>query len=104
VDFETVVQSAVDIARPAAQAKSVELELVVDGVIGTVHGDALRLQQVANNLLTNAIKFTPTVVASRYVSSVSAIEHSSRWWIPAWVSAPRCCPSSSTGSSRPIHP
>ena len=59
VDFEVVVQGAVDIARPAAQAGSVELDLMVDGEIGTVYGDSLRLQQVVNNLLTNAIKFTP---------------------------------------------
>ncbi len=59
VEFEDVVQSAVEIARPAAQAKSLALELVVDSPIGAVYGDEVRLLQVVNNLLTNAIKFTP---------------------------------------------
>ncbi len=59
VDLEAVVQSAVDIAQPAAQAKSLDFDFVIDGEIGTVYGDAARLQQVVNNLLTNAIKFTP---------------------------------------------
>ncbi|WPB82008.1 chemotaxis protein CheB [Archangium violaceum] len=59
VDFESVVQNAVDIARPSAQAKSLELELVIDGTIGAVYGDGMRLLQAVNNLLTNAIKFTP---------------------------------------------
>jgi two-component system CheB/CheR fusion protein len=59
VDFEAVVQGAVDIAQPAAQAKALELNVVIDGRIPTLYGDAMRLQQVVNNLLTNAIKFTP---------------------------------------------
>jgi two-component system CheB/CheR fusion protein len=59
VGFDAVVQSAMDIAQPAAQAKSLELKLEIAGPIGTVYGDEMRLQQVVNNLLTNAIKFTP---------------------------------------------
>ncbi|MEQ8765485.1 MAG: chemotaxis protein CheB [Planctomycetota bacterium] len=58
VDLEAVVQGAIDIVQPTAQAKSLDLDLVVDGEIGTVCGDSLRLQQVVNNLLSNAIKFT----------------------------------------------
>jgi two-component system CheB/CheR fusion protein len=59
VDIEGVVRSAVEIAGPAAEAKSLELTLVVEGPIGIVYGDEVRLLQVVNNLLTNAIKFTP---------------------------------------------
>jgi two-component system CheB/CheR fusion protein len=59
VDLTQVVQEAVDAARPSAQAKDLDLELVLEGEVGAVYGDAARLLQVANNLLTNSIKFTP---------------------------------------------
>jgi len=59
VDLGAVVQSALDAARPAADAKKVRLELALDPGVGVVAGDAVRLQQVAWNLLSNAVKFTP---------------------------------------------
>jgi len=59
VDFLGIVQSAVDVARPSAQAKSIALELKTDSDLGTVYGDHVRLQQVVSNLLNNGIKFTP---------------------------------------------
>jgi signal transduction histidine kinase/ActR/RegA family two-component response regulator len=59
VDLAVVVHEAVEGARPAAQAKSLMLEADIDDEIGAVYGDASRLLQVVNNLLVNAIKFTP---------------------------------------------
>jgi signal transduction histidine kinase len=53
-----VVEAAIDAVRPAADAKGVRLQPVLDSH-ATVIGDADRLQQVAWNLLSNAIKFTP---------------------------------------------
>jgi len=59
ISLLTVVEAAVDSARPAADAKDIRLKTVLDQARATVSADAARLQQVVWNLLTNAIKFTP---------------------------------------------
>ena len=57
VELAGVVEAALETARPAAEAKGVRLQKVVDpGVV--VSGDPGRLQQVFWNLLSNAVKFT----------------------------------------------
>jgi signal transduction histidine kinase len=59
VDLSTVVNAAVDTSRPAADAKDIRIQMVMDFGSGPVLGDPVRLQQVVWNLLSNAIKFTP---------------------------------------------
>ena len=54
-----VVEAAIDVIRPAADAKNVRLQVLLDPDAGTLNGDAERLQQVVWNLLSNAVKFTP---------------------------------------------
>ncbi|HEX4900732.1 MAG TPA: ATP-binding protein [Pyrinomonadaceae bacterium] len=56
---EAFIAAAVESVRPAADAKEIKLEIISDPNIGTLSGDAGRLQQVVWNLLSNAIKFTP---------------------------------------------
>ena len=54
-----VIEAAVEVVRPAADAKGVRLEVLLDSEVSNVAGDPERLQQVVWNLLSNAVKFTP---------------------------------------------
>jgi signal transduction histidine kinase len=59
-DLWPIVLDVLEIVRPAALAKRIELKVAGD-VTGRaiVLGDPVRLQQVVWNLLSNAVKFTP---------------------------------------------
>jgi CheY-like chemotaxis protein len=59
INVSDAVRAAVETVRPAAEAKAIELAMKVDPRIGETIADAARLQQVAWNLLSNAIRFTP---------------------------------------------
>ena len=59
VDISQVVGGAVDGIRATAEAKSINLQVLVNPEAGVIKGDVGRLQQVMWNLLTNAVKFTP---------------------------------------------
>jgi signal transduction histidine kinase/ActR/RegA family two-component response regulator len=59
VALASVIEAAVDTLRPAAEAKAIRLQPVVDPRAGPVSGDPDRLQQIVWNLLSNAVKFTP---------------------------------------------
>ena len=58
-DPNTFIDAAVEAVRPAAEAKGVRVQKVIDTGAIAVPGDPVRLQQVVWNLLSNAIKFTP---------------------------------------------
>jgi PAS domain S-box-containing protein len=53
------IEAAIDSLRPAADAKGVRVQKIMDTGAASVSGDPVRLQQVVWNLLSNAIKFTP---------------------------------------------
>ena len=59
VDLLSIVNAAIDSIRPAADAKGIRLQTMLDPAGGPISGDADRLQQIVWNLLTNAVKFTP---------------------------------------------
>ena len=59
VDIEQVLETAVDVVRPAADAKGVRLDVSVESAGDAILADAGRLQQVVWNLVSNGVKFTP---------------------------------------------
>ena len=59
VELTYVIRAAIDLLRPAASAKGIQLECRMEQSANWVSGDPDRLQQVVWNLLSNAIKFTP---------------------------------------------
>jgi CheY-like chemotaxis protein len=59
VELAEVVEAAMDVVSPAADAKEIRLQTTLDPKAGPVSGDRERLQQVMWNLLSNAVKFTP---------------------------------------------
>jgi signal transduction histidine kinase/DNA-binding response OmpR family regulator len=58
LDFPEIVRSAIDAIAPAAEAKGIRIDTVLDPTAAPISGDPERLQQVLWNLLSNAVKFT----------------------------------------------
>jgi signal transduction histidine kinase len=60
VEVGGVLREAVEALQPAAAARKQSLELDLAGAPAWVDGDGARLLQVCQNLLNNAVKFTPS--------------------------------------------
>lgn len=59
VELSSVIEAAITVVRPAADAKSIRLTSRYEPAVGTISADSARLQQIVWNLLSNAVKFTP---------------------------------------------
>ena len=58
VDLEEVVRESIETATPTAEANGVELDVSVER-LPAIRGHRHRLAQVLDNLISNALKFTP---------------------------------------------
>ncbi|MGF1933673.1 MAG: AAA family ATPase [Nostoc sp. ChiQUE02] len=60
INLVSVIEAAIETVHLSAQAKSIQIQTSLESFVGKVLGDPNRLQQVFWNILSNAIKFTPT--------------------------------------------
>lgn len=77
VDLAPLLQDAVRHAIPRAEAKQIELRVRVPETLPIVRGDRARLAQVFDNLLDNALTYTPpggTVELSAALTSEGTLE------------------------------
>lgn len=58
-DVVPLIQNALDVLRPAAEAKNISVLTEFTSDVATITCDSHRLQQMVSNLLNNAVKFTP---------------------------------------------
>src|SRR5262249_50376843 len=58
VGLSQIIESAIEVVRPTAEAKHIRIQFRKPAEPVRVTGDGARLQQVVWNLLSNAVKFT----------------------------------------------
>jgi signal transduction histidine kinase/ActR/RegA family two-component response regulator len=59
LDIASVTRAAINVVRPAADAKGITLDYYAQPGVGAISADSARLHQIIWNLLSNAVKFTP---------------------------------------------
>ena len=78
VSLPAIIDNAVETVRADATAKGINIHLNVSDQLLLVDGDRLRLQQIAWNILNNAVKFTP---AGGSIDIGLGSENSSAFWL-----------------------
>src|SRR5215213_4396210 len=59
LEISSVTRAAINVVRPAADAKNISLDYSAEPGIGAISADSARVHQIVWNLLSNAVKFTP---------------------------------------------
>lgn len=79
IDVAIPIMAALETVRFAAEAKAIQVDVLLNPTMTQVRGDVGRLQQVFWNLLSNAIKFTPSggrvTVQLAQIGSESMVEN-----------------------------
>lgn len=58
-ELAEVIDASVNVLRAAAEARDIAFDVQLDPAASAAHCDAVRIQQVVWNLVSNAVKFTP---------------------------------------------
>jgi two-component system CheB/CheR fusion protein len=69
LDLRPLIEEVVEVLRPAADEKGLDLRLEIPDQRLVVHGDSVRLRQIVTNLLNNAVCYTPSGRVEVLVSS-----------------------------------
>jgi signal transduction histidine kinase len=75
MDLRLIVSEAIESAKPRAEAKNIELSEETNGPV-MVDGDRSRLAEIADNLISNAVKYTPE--SGRVVARVHSYDDEAR--------------------------
>jgi predicted transcriptional regulator/two-component sensor histidine kinase len=59
VDLSEVLRKSARAFGPTANAKDIDVKVTIQGAIPRIKADPLRLEQILNNLISNALKFSP---------------------------------------------